>query len=142
GTLITRTISYYYPDQCKATHINGVPNSPPPLTRNPITALENAITPYTEGEEAGNERRAWFMTKGIGYSSLQATKPQTSGDGLTYSPVGLLAWIYEKLHDWTDSHPFIDHAILTRVCIYLFARARVKLGLVHFLKDLLAPPPR
>ncbi|KAL8868243.1 MAG: hypothetical protein Q9174_005117 [Haloplaca sp. 1 TL-2023] len=171
GTLITRSIGYFYPDHCKATHINGVPNSPPSFTRNPITAVQNAITPYTEGEKAGNERRAWFKTEGMGYSSMQGTKPQTIGYALADSPVGLLAWIYEKLHDWTDSYPWTDDEILTWVCIYLFSRAgpaasariyyeaghnrdealyaalggyipQVKLGLAYFPKDLLAPPPR
>jgi hypothetical protein len=46
---------------------------------------------------------------------------------LTYalqdSPVALLAWIYEKLHDWTDNYPWTDDEILTWVSIYQFSRA-------------------
>lgn len=38
----------------------------------------------------------------------QATKPQTLGYSLTDSPVGLLAWIYEKLVEWSDSYPWTD----------------------------------
>jgi hypothetical protein len=38
----------------------------------------------------------------------QATQPQTLGYGLADSPVGLLAWIYEKLVNWTDSYPWDD----------------------------------
>ena len=33
--------------------------------------------------------------------------------GLADSPVALLAWIYEKSHDWTDDYPWTDDEILT-----------------------------
>jgi hypothetical protein len=55
--------------------------------------------------------------------SLSGTKPQTVGYALADSPVALLAWIYEKLHDWTDSYPWTDDEILTWVSIYWFSRA-------------------
>ena len=35
-------------------------------------------------------------------------KPQTLGYGMTDSPVGLLAWIYEKLVLWSDDHKWTD----------------------------------
>jgi hypothetical protein len=34
-----------------------------------------------------------------------STRPATIGLALQDSPVALLAWIYEKRHDWTDSYP-------------------------------------
>jgi pimeloyl-ACP methyl ester carboxylesterase len=39
----------------------------------------------------------------MGYANQQATKPQTLGYGLTDSPAGQAAWIYEKFHGWTDN---------------------------------------
>jgi len=33
----------------------------------------------------------------------------------------LLAWIYEKLHDWTDNYAWTDDEILTWVSIYYFS---------------------
>jgi pimeloyl-ACP methyl ester carboxylesterase len=42
---------------------------------------------------------------------------------MTDSPVGLLAWIYEKLHDWTDSYAWTDDEVLTWVSIYYFSTA-------------------
>ena len=33
---------------------------------------------------------------------MQATRPQTLGYSLSDSPVGQLAWIVEKFHEWTD----------------------------------------
>ena len=49
-----------------------------------------------------------FVNNGMGYYSIQSTKPQTLGFSLADSPVGLLAWIYEKLVAWTDSYPWTD----------------------------------
>lgn len=54
---------------------------------------------------------------------LQSTKPQTIGAALADSPVALLTWIYEKLHDWTDSYPWTDDEILTWVSIYWLSKA-------------------
>ena len=44
----------------------------------------------------------------MGYLQLQSTRPQTLGYSLSDSPVGLLAWIYEKLVAWTDKYPWTD----------------------------------
>lgn len=37
-----------------------------------------------------------------GYGKIQGTRPQTLAYALTDSPVGQLAWIAEKFHEWTD----------------------------------------
>ena len=49
-----------------------------------------------------------FFTQGSGYMREQATKPQTLGYGLADSPVGMLAWVYEKLMDWSEGYPWTD----------------------------------
>jgi len=46
--------------------------------------------------------------QGHGYYAVQSTRPQTLGYSLADSPVGMLAWIYEKLVQWTDSYPWTD----------------------------------
>lgn len=53
----------------------------------------------------------------------QSTKPQTLAYALNDSPTALLAWIYEKLHDWTDAYPWTDDEIFTWVSIYAFSAA-------------------
>ncbi len=45
--------------------------------------------------------RAWQQEK-QGYADLQSTRPQTLAYALVDSPVGQLAWIAEKFHDWAD----------------------------------------
>lgn len=123
GYWITRSIGLLYPDHCRASHVNMVVGQPPKWTSSPFLALQHALTPYTDRERAGLERSRWFDEDGYGYNKLQSTKPQTIGAALADSPVALLAWIYEKLHDWTDSYPWTDDEILTWVSIYWFSAA-------------------
>lgn len=77
-------------------------NRPHPLT-NPILYLEHC-TDYSP--KPSNYRM--YINEGSGYAKQQSTKPQTLGYALQDSPVGLLAWIYEKLVVWTDEYPWTD----------------------------------
>lgn len=74
--------------------------------RNPLKYLSHLITPYTAAEQAALDRTAQFAKNGRGYIELQCTQPQTLGYGLSDSPVGLLAWIYEKLQGWSDTNTY------------------------------------
>ncbi|CDO72283.1 hypothetical protein BN946_scf184970.g135 [Trametes cinnabarina] len=65
---------------------------------------------------------AWRQT-GFGYFAVQSTKPQTLGYSLADSPVGLLAWIYEKLVSATDKYPWTDDEVIEWISIYWFSRA-------------------
>lgn len=123
GFYITRVMGLLYPDSVLASHINMIRAQPPSFTSQPALALQHALTPYSEAEKKGLERSDWFTTEGQGYRILQATKPQTLSYAFASSPVALLAWIYEKLHDWTDAYPWTDDEILTWVSIYYFSTA-------------------
>ena len=97
--------------------------SAPTFFKYPRLAAEAALRPLTQREKSGIARTAWFDEEGFGYNLLQSTKPQTLGYALSDSPVALLAWIYEKLHDWTDDYPWTDEEVCTWVSIYWFATA-------------------
>jgi len=92
------------------------------LTSNPFLALRHALTPYTPRDKHALARMQWFQQEGSGYNKQQSTKPQTLSYALV-EPVPLLAWIYEKLHDWTDAYPWTDDEILTWVSIYYLSTA-------------------
>ncbi|KAK5082328.1 hypothetical protein LTR05_007474 [Lithohypha guttulata] len=77
----------------------------------------------TPRELQGAQRTAWFLDEGYGYNLLQSTKPQTLAYALADSPLALLAWISEKLHDWTDNYPWTDDEICLWVSIYYFSTA-------------------
>ncbi|TKA74698.1 hypothetical protein B0A55_05093 [Friedmanniomyces simplex] len=123
GFYITRAMGLLHPQSVMASHINMIRASPPTWTSHPLLALQHAVQPYSERDKKGFERGKWFNEEGNGYRVLQCTKPQTIGYALTDSPVGLLAWILEKLYDWTDNYPWTDDEILTWVSIYYFSTA-------------------
>ena len=76
-----------------------------------------------------DEERAWFdavdrwrAAEG-GYGAIQRTKPQTLAYALNDSPVGLAAWIVEKLRAWSDcgadlERSFTKDEVLTLITIY------------------------
>lgn len=96
---------------------------PPTFGRNLVLALRHACTPYSARETAGLARTRFMDETGMRYSFVQNTKPQTIGNGLADSPVMLLAWIYEKLHDWTDDYAWTADGVLTLISLYWFSAA-------------------
>ncbi|KAF9233470.1 Alpha/Beta hydrolase protein [Melanogaster broomeanus] len=124
GSVITRKMAVLYGGKHhKAWHTNFPLAFPPSFTKNPLSFLEFLVTPFSAAEKAGLARTKWIQTQGTGYFAEQSTQPQTLGYSLADSPVGLLAWIYEKLHHWTDDYPWEDDEVLTWVSIYWFSRA-------------------
>ena len=123
GWFIARAMSLRYPTHAVAQHLNLDLGAPPTWSKHPLLALRHAVTPYTPREKAGLARSSWFRLKGSGYSAIHATHPQTLGYALADSPAGLLAWIYEKLKDWTDNYPWSDDEVCTWISIYWFSTA-------------------
>ena len=78
------------------------------------------------------ERMDVFRNDTSGYLAIQNTRPQTIGYGLTDSPAFLLAWIAEKLQDWTDIEIERD-LLLTLVSVAWFG-ARGRVGRPHALR--------
>ncbi len=68
------------------------------------------------------QRMARFSTDGSGYLAIQNTRPQTIGYGLADSPVLQLAWIAEKVEEWTDLPVPVDQ-LLTTVSLYWFTNS-------------------
>lgn len=124
GWYVTRTMSLLYPSSCLATHFNMDVGDPPASIVDTQHPDPFPLPPQpTKRELYGKERTAWFNQEGFGYNMLQGTKPQTIGYALADSPVALLSWIYEKLHDWADNYPWTDDEICTWVSIYWFSTA-------------------
>ncbi|KAK6537132.1 hypothetical protein TWF694_011330 [Orbilia ellipsospora] len=94
----------YYPNHLKAMHINNSDvYESPSLLQNPLYWFQNQFRgPYTSAEKAGIERTQKFLQEGFGYNLMHKHRPQTIGYSIHDSPSGLLAWILDKLHDWTD----------------------------------------
>lgn len=82
--------------------------APPRFLSYPRLYIKDLFTTYTPAEKAGLARTDAFRNKEMGYFIEQSTQPQTIGYSLSDSPIGLLAWIYEKLVNWTDEYPWED----------------------------------
>jgi epoxide hydrolase len=65
------------------------------------------------------DRMDAFKREGSGYLAIQNSRPQTIGYGLADSPLLQLAWIAEKVHEWTDL-PVDRDQVLTTVSLYWF----------------------
>ena len=123
GYLISRFIALKYGKHCKAYHITSAMPAEPTATTYPELHARVKATPLSESEIAGLRRTESFSKEGSGYLREQSTKPQTIGYSFADSPVGLLAWIYEKMHDWSNMYTWTDDEILTWVSIYYFSKA-------------------
>lgn len=66
GAHITRAIGLQFSESCKASHLNMISANPPSFARNPITALQHSLIPYTANEKEGLERTEWFADEGVG----------------------------------------------------------------------------
>ncbi|KAF2734206.1 alpha/beta-hydrolase [Polyplosphaeria fusca] len=122
GSLVARFIAMRYgPFHCKAYHTNTPVPAEPKQESHPEVYSKILETPLTEAEKIALQRLAHFSQEGNGYYKQQTTKPLTIGYALKDSPVALLAWLYEKMHDWTDNYPWSDDEILTWVSIYYFS---------------------
>ena len=58
--------------------------------------------PQSDEEKKWQERFDKDQIMQDGYRTQQATKPQTLSYGMMDSPVGIAAWILEKMHAWSD----------------------------------------
>jgi epoxide hydrolase len=89
GALVSTAIGTRHPDVVAGIHLNM------PIARPTTRDL-------TDAEERAKARFKDHLAWGTGYSTQQATRPQTLGYGLADSPMGQAAWIVEKFHAWTD----------------------------------------
>jgi pimeloyl-ACP methyl ester carboxylesterase len=102
GSAVTCRLGVQDPEHCIGIHLNMVTVGPP-----------HGATDHTEAEQAALASLVHYREFDSGYSTEQATRPQTVGYGLADSPSGQAAWILEKFWAWTDhgGHP---EAVITR----------------------------
>lgn len=77
----------------------------------------------TPAERRGIARSLAYRDSGTGYVMLQSTRPLSVGYALNDSPVGLLAYIGEKLHEWSDPTVMTSEDIIDTVSLYYLTRS-------------------
>ena len=116
GATISTRLALLFPERVAAIHLNYIPGSYTPH-------LGSGAAPLSEAEQRFvRERDRWLEEDGA-YGHLQRTRPRTPAYGLNDSPAGLLAWIVEKLRDWSDcggdlESRFSKDEILAHVTLY------------------------
>ena len=94
GAVVTTALARHCPERLVGIHLNM------PLGLKPDDDAE-----LTERDQQALAAMARFQREGRGYHIEQSTRPQTVGYSLVDSPVGLCAWIVEKLLGWADDGP-------------------------------------
>jgi pimeloyl-ACP methyl ester carboxylesterase len=96
GASVTTCIGQQHAERCVGIHLNMVSVGP---GREPGE--------LTATEQAAMASLAHYQQWDSGYSTQQATRPQTVGYGLVDSPAAQAAWILEKFWSWADhgGHP-------------------------------------
>ena len=89
GATIANWLGYDHSDNCKAIHINCL-------------TMRHPDGPQTNEEELWQKKFDKDQIIQDGYRTQQATKPQTLSYAMIDSPVGIAAWIIEKMHGWSD----------------------------------------
>lgn len=114
GAGVSTAIAFKYPECVLGIHLNYVPgNYIPDIDEGTLTQKEKE---YIKSEDE------WYFKEG-GYSLQQKTKPITLAYGLNDSPIGLCAWIVEKMLSWADYKEDIENLfskdeLLSNVTLY------------------------
>ncbi|MET8647689.1 epoxide hydrolase [Streptomyces sp. NPDC004675] len=106
GAVVSDKMAVQKPPGLLGIHVNFPATVPPDIAQK-LECGYPAPAGLSADEKAAYEKLADFYKKGSGYSAMMVTRPQTVGYGLTDSPAGLAAWMYDKFAAWTDSggHP-------------------------------------
>ncbi len=119
---------------CGAAPAAPVANSGNPTRPAPAPGLNSAVN----------------SAHNLGYQEIQSTKPQTLGQGLSDSPVGLASWIIEKWYGWSDHNGdletiFTKDELLTNVMIYWVTNSGASSARIYYesrhMNGGLAPTP-
>jgi len=114
GTICT-WLAYDFPKLLAGIHINIL------ITRHPDG-------PQTQEEKEWQERFKKEQRIEDGYRTQQATKPQTLSYAMMDSPVGVAAWIIEKMHGWSDiengdiESVYSKDILLSNIMVYLVTK--------------------
>ena len=102
GSVIADAMGRQAPIGLLGIHVN-MPATVPADVAKAMNAGDPAPAGLSVKERAAYNSLSTFFSKNAGYGIMMVTRPQTVGYGLTDSPVGLAAWMYDKFAQWTYS---------------------------------------
>ncbi|MEU1543884.1 epoxide hydrolase family protein [Actinacidiphila glaucinigra] len=102
GAVVSDKMAAQKPPGLIGIHVNMPATVPPDIARK-LACGDPTPAGLSADEKAAYDKLNAFYKTGSGYSAMMVTRPQTEGYGLTDSPAGLAAWMYDKIAAWTDS---------------------------------------
>jgi len=115
GGTISNWIAHDHYKNCSAIHIN-------------FLSMRLYDGPQNKEEEKWHEEFTKGQEMEEGYRTQQATKPQTLSYGMMDSPVGVAAWIIEKMYSWSDlqnnniESVYSKDTLLANVMVYVITK--------------------
>jgi pimeloyl-ACP methyl ester carboxylesterase len=94
GAIVSPQLGRIDSDHVVGVHVNSLVTFP--------SGHPDDLKDLGDADQKRLELMGRWQNEWSGYAILQSTRPQTLAYALTDSPVGQLAWIVEKLKDWTD----------------------------------------
>lgn len=112
GSVISQRMALQHVPGLLAVHLNMPAVVPADIARN-LAAGDPAPASLSPKERGAFDQLEAFYRDNSAYAAMMNTRPQTIGYSLVDSPVGMAAWMYEKIAQWTYSggHP---ERVLTR----------------------------
>jgi pimeloyl-ACP methyl ester carboxylesterase len=129
GAGIVNDMARQAPEGLLAIHTNLPATVPAEIG----AALGGAAIPagLSEQERAAFEKIKIFVTKGFAYAMIMGTRPQTIGYGLTDSPSGLAAWIYDY-HNGEPERLLSKEDILDDITLYWLTNTSTSAGRIYW----------
>lgn len=115
GGAISSWLGYDHAPACSAIHIN-------------VLTMRHKDEPQGAEEQAWAEKFDQDQIMQNGYRTQQATKPQTLSYAMMDSPVGIAAWIVEKMNAWSDTDGddvesvYTKDQLLTNIMVYIITK--------------------
>ncbi|MDB9784262.1 epoxide hydrolase [Pelagibacteraceae bacterium] len=115
GATISNWIAYDHHRYCDAIHIN-------------FLSMRLPDGPQTSEEKKWEDEFVKGQEMEEGYRTQQATRPQTLSYGMMDSPVGVAAWILEKIYSWSDlsnnriESVYSKDILLANIMVYLVTK--------------------
>jgi pimeloyl-ACP methyl ester carboxylesterase len=102
GSVIADAMGRQAPSGLLGIHVNMPATVPADVAK----AISDGTPPpagLSTSETAAYESLKTFFSKNAAYGAMMGTRPQTVGYGLSDSPAGLAAWMFDKFNQWTYS---------------------------------------
>ncbi|OWV97196.1 epoxide hydrolase family protein [Rhizobium sp. R693] len=139
GAIISDALGRQAPKGLLGIHVNRIERATtfPPDAAKALKSGAPAPDALSPDEKKIFDEARDFLNNGFGYAAIMNTRPETVGYGIADSPVGLAAWLYDKIADWvfTRGEPekaLSKDAILDNITLYWLTNTGPSSGRIYW----------